>query len=62
MPEQSDDKGELIDYLMQTIIGLRQDARKNKDFATSDKIRDELAKLKIQIKDSKEGSSWEIGS
>ncbi len=48
----------LIDYLMHTLLDIRQNARKNKDFATSDKIRDELARLNIVIKDSKEGSSW----
>ncbi|MDZ7743138.1 MAG: cysteine--tRNA ligase [Bacteroidota bacterium] len=51
---------ELIDYLMQTLLDIRQNARKNKDFATSDKIRDELARLNIVIRDSKEGSSWEF--
>ncbi|MCF8388962.1 MAG: cysteine--tRNA ligase, partial [Bacteroidales bacterium] len=56
---QEESKGgqdELIDYLMQTLLDIRQNARKNKDFATSDKIRDELARLNIVIKDSKEGS------
>ena len=31
-----------------------------KDFSTADLIRDELDKAGIQIKDSREGSSWEI--
>lgn len=60
MEESSDNKDDVIGYLMNTILDIRQDARKNKDFATSDKIRDELAKLNIRIKDSKEGASWEM--
>jgi len=38
------------------LIRLRQDARANKDFAMSDKIRDELAAIGIQLKDGKEGT------
>lgn len=48
----------LVDYLMQTILSIRQEAKQNKDYATSDKIRDELDKLNIQIKDTKEGVRW----
>ncbi len=40
------------------LIKLRQEARANKDFALSDKIRDELAKVGIQLKDGKEGTSF----
>jgi cysteinyl-tRNA synthetase len=50
---------ETIDGLMNIIIDLRQQARQQKDFATSDKLRDALDSLNIIIKDSKEGSSWE---
>lgn len=50
---------ELLDAVMQALIRLRNEARKNKDFATSDKIRDELAALNISLKDSKEGTEWE---
>ncbi len=58
--EAGEEQGGLVDGLMGTILSIRQDARKNKDFATSDKIRDELLKLKIQIKDTKEGADWEM--
>jgi len=34
------------------------DAKNNQDWGTSDRIRDQLAALGIQVKDSKEGSSW----
>jgi len=51
---------ELVDGLMQMILNQRQQAKVNKDYATSDKIRDELIKLGIVVKDGKEGSSWTI--
>lgn len=40
-------------------ISQRNEARKNKDFAKSDAIRDELLAQGIQILDSREGTSWE---
>ncbi len=42
------------------LIKLRQEARANKDFALSDKIRDELADVGIQLNDGKEGTSFTI--
>ena len=39
---------------------LRAEARANKDFATSDKIRDELAKLDIELKDGKDGTVFNL--
>jgi cysteinyl-tRNA synthetase len=42
------------------LLNLRMDAKKNKDWATSDKIRDELTKLGFEIKDTKEGFEWKI--
>jgi len=58
--DQQQDNSQLIDYLMETLLQMRQDAKNNKDYATADKIRDELAKLNIQIKDTKEGSTWKF--
>ncbi len=40
------------------LISLRAEARANKDFALSDKIRDELAAVGIQLKDGKDGTSF----
>jgi len=45
---------------MELVIDLRQQARANKDWATADKIRDDLAEQHIIIKDGKEGTSWTI--
>ncbi|HMO41186.1 MAG TPA: cysteine--tRNA ligase [Saprospiraceae bacterium] len=50
----------VLDGLMQLVIEMRQDARARKDWATSDKIRDALKALDIQLKDSKEGTTWSI--
>ncbi|MCO5260530.1 MAG: cysteine--tRNA ligase [Crocinitomicaceae bacterium] len=44
--------------VMELIINLRAKARENKDWATSDQIRDALSNAGITIKDSKEGTSW----
>lgn len=49
----------LTGELMDIIISLRQDARVKKDFATSDKIRDELKKAGVVLKDRKDGVEWE---
>ncbi len=48
----------VVDGLMELIIEMRQEARAKKDWATSDKIRDALLELNIQLKDSKEGTTW----
>ena len=37
---------------------MRAEARANKDFALSDKIRDELADIGIQLKDGKDGTTF----
>lgn len=50
----------IVDGLMQLIIEMRADARTRKDWATSDKIRDTLKELSIQLKDSKEGTTWTV--
>ncbi|MBK7787102.1 MAG: cysteine--tRNA ligase [Saprospiraceae bacterium] len=55
---EGDSQGTAVNGLMELILDLRQAARVNKDWPTSDKIRDGLAAIKIQVKDGKEGSSW----
>ena len=41
-------------------VDARTAARKAKNFAESDRIRDELAKMGVVLKDSKDGTTWEI--
>jgi cysteinyl-tRNA synthetase len=43
---------------MQLAIDLRQSARKNKDFATSDTIRDRLAAIGVTLEDRPGGTEW----
>ena len=52
----SDDQ--LTDNLVQLFIQMRADARKNKDFATSDRIRDTLAEVGVTLEDRKDGTTW----
>lgn len=56
--DESGQDGRVMDGLMQLIIEMRNEARTRKDWATSDKIRDVLKELSIQLKDNKEGTSW----
>jgi cysteinyl-tRNA synthetase len=46
--------------VVEMLLAARTAARKEKDFASSDRIRDELAAMGIVIKDSKDGTTWEI--
>ncbi|WP_410222239.1 cysteine--tRNA ligase [Pedobacter sp.] len=47
-----------LNDVLDMIISLRQEAKSNKDYATSDSIRIGLQKIGIQLKDSKEGTTW----
>ena len=58
--ETAGGQNELIDGLMGSILKIRQNARTQKDWATSDMIRDELARLKIGVKDTKDGAEWSM--
>jgi cysteinyl-tRNA synthetase len=54
---------EKLQGVMQLLIEIRQEAKSRKDFATSDKIRNQLMEMGIQLKDEKGGgTSWAIGS
>lgn len=47
-----------VQGLMQLVLDVRAQARNQKDWATSDKIRDALVTVGIQVKDGKEGVTW----
>ncbi len=57
---QSEEAGanDRLSPVMDLVLELRTKARENKDWTTSDQIRDALAKAGIVVKDSKEGTSW----
>ena len=42
------------------LLNMRMEAKKNKDWATSDKIRNELTALGFEIKDTKDGFEWKL--
>lgn len=58
--EGSDQKDGLTDELIQILIEIRLEAKQNKDFATSDKIRDDLNQIGVRLKDDKSGTTFEI--
>ncbi len=52
--------GDVINGLMDLILDIRKSARENKDWATSDTIRDRLKAAGVEIKDTKDGVEWRI--
>ncbi|MCX6197664.1 MAG: cysteine--tRNA ligase [Bacteroidetes bacterium] len=58
LKEENESGSDKVEGLMNLILELRKDVRAKKDFAASDKIRDELLKVGIQVKDGKDGVSW----
>lgn len=60
--ESAGDSSEaMIGGLVDMVLEARRNAKANKDWATSDRIRDDLKKLGIIIKDTKDGCEWTIG-
>jgi cysteinyl-tRNA synthetase len=57
---KSDSGTDKLSGAVDVLIKLRQEARANKDFALSDKIRDELAEVGIQLKDGKDGTTFSV--
>ncbi|TGK19228.1 cysteine--tRNA ligase [Leptospira fluminis] len=51
-------KPETLDSEIDELVQRRQEARKNKDFALSDQIRDRLNELGIVVEDTKDGLRW----
>ena len=52
-------KQETLDSEVEELIEQRQQARKDKDFARADEIRDKLLAMGIVLKDTREGVKWE---
>lgn len=49
-----------LDSEIEALIQQRAEAKKNKDFATADKIRDDLKARGIILKDTRQGTTWTI--
>ena len=42
------------------LLDMRAKAKANKDWATSDAIRDKMAELGFEVKDTKDGATWKL--
>ncbi len=51
-----------LDALVRAELGARDDARSNKDFATSDAIRDRLVAAGIEVADTADGQKWSLAN
>lgn len=61
LKEESAADDDKLKGVMQVLIEMRKEARAKKDWATSDKIRNQLAEIGIQLKDEKNGNmSWSL--
>jgi len=59
-PESGGSGEKITGELMELILQLRFDAKAQRDFNTADRIREDLGRLGITIKDRKDGADWEI--
>ncbi|MEM9547433.1 MAG: cysteine--tRNA ligase [Bacteroidota bacterium] len=57
---ESGDNNDLVEGLMDLIIDIRQQARANKDWTTSDQVRDKMNELNIALKDGADGTTWSM--
>jgi len=58
--DMQEDTSDKLSGVVELLISMRKEARDNKDWALSDKIRDELAAIGIQLKDGKEGTTFSV--
>ena len=62
--EKTEDSGKpndaLVDQLMELLIDVRQQARKQKDFAMADVIRDRLSEIHVTLEDRPNGTTWRM--
>lgn len=56
----NENQDQVLSGLMELVLDIRQQAKINKDWTTSDKIRDNLKNLNITVKDTKEGAEWSL--
>ena len=54
------DNSELLGSLINMILDMRMQAKKDKDWVTSDMIRDRLTAMGVRVKDRKDGYDWEL--
>jgi len=59
-PNEENKSTEILPEIVDLLMTLRTEAKRNKDFATSDKIRKELTSLGFEIKDGRNGAEWKL--
>ena len=57
--EKNNNSNELLGKTLDILINIRNKSRANKDFDTSDRIRDELNKVGITLNDSEDETTYE---
>lgn len=58
--EENGKANSALEKVMQLVLEMRIKAKNNKDFATSDEIRNKLNEAGVTIKDGKDGATWSI--
>ena len=58
--DKSQEREEAFGKVVDMVLELRAKAKADKDWATSDKIRDELAAAGFEVKDTKDGVTWKL--
>ena len=56
----NDAREEAFGQVVDMVLDLRAKAKADKDWATSDRIRDELAAAGFEVKDTKDGVTWKL--
>lgn len=60
--EASSSNDETLNNLVELLLEMRTEAKKNKDWAASDALRDKMAALGIEVKDTKDGFEWKLAN
>ncbi len=58
--EAAGSNDELLNNLVGTLLEMRTEAKKNKDWAAADALRDKMTALGIEVKDTKDGFEWKL--
>ena len=51
---------DMVTPLVEMLLNMRMEAKAAKDWATSDRIRDELTSIGVRVKDRKDGFDWDL--
>jgi cysteinyl-tRNA synthetase len=53
-------KDKALNGIMEIVLDVRKELKSKKDFNASDKLRNDLEKIHIKIKDTKDGATWSV--